>query len=326
MTINLDTFNLDFDEDEPDPPEYEAALEYYKRGWNVVPLVHGKKFPAVKYRDWIVGRQTLRNVTWMRNIYMNGGGVAAITGAVSGIVVIDTDGLEGEAVISDFEALHGPLPETLIHRSGSGRGLHRFFVHPRDGRKIVTRANPSIKFDVKGDGGIVVLPPTKHASGELYRVEHDAPIALLTEGLIEFSEERAAAAEGRAVRPAARADAGGSSALGDNLSRRVPLNVRNILIVKSALNALPDEYAIDEKKWFVIGCALRSFDSGDMGLKLFERFSNRCPAKATETNFKEKWAYLGRPYRGRPITVETLRYLAIEHGWSAVPWDWSGEQ
>ena len=66
-------------------------------------------------------------------------GVGFITGAISGVIVIETDGLAGETVLDEFEYEHGPLPETLVIRSGSHRGFHRHFKHP--GGKVKTVAN-----------------------------------------------------------------------------------------------------------------------------------------------------------------------------------------
>ena len=66
-----------------------------------------------------------------------------------------------------------------------------------------TKANPTIKLDVKGDGGFCVLPPSRHKSGRLYQMVLDAEPADLPEGLLEFIDKEAAdgdnrRAEGRA--------------------------------------------------------------------------------------------------------------------------------
>ena len=47
-------------------------------------------------------------------------GVGFITGGISGVIIIESDGPEGEAVLAEFERLYGPLPDTLTIRSGSG--------------------------------------------------------------------------------------------------------------------------------------------------------------------------------------------------------------
>ncbi len=50
------------------------------------------------------------------------------TGSSNGIWVLDIDGQEGRDTLARFEALHGPLPATLI--STTGRGQHLVFRHP----------------------------------------------------------------------------------------------------------------------------------------------------------------------------------------------------
>ncbi len=92
-------------------------------------------------------------------------------------------------MLEQFEFEHGALPETLIIRSGSGRGLHRHFKHP--GRKVKTAPNLAIKVDVKGDGGFCVLPPSLHKSGEYYAIVHDAKPAELPQRLLEFIDAKA---------------------------------------------------------------------------------------------------------------------------------------
>jgi D5 N terminal like/Bifunctional DNA primase/polymerase, N-terminal/Primase C terminal 2 (PriCT-2) len=120
-------------------------------------------------------------------------GVGFITGAISGVIVIESDGPEGEAVLAEFDREHGPLPDTLTIRSGSGRGLHRHFRHP--GFFVKTVANPSIKLDVKGDKGYCALPPSLHKSGGRYEIVRDFDPAPLPEGLLEFIEMKAGEAD-----------------------------------------------------------------------------------------------------------------------------------
>jgi hypothetical protein len=251
------------------------------------------------------------------------GGVAVITGAVSGVVCIDCDGPAGERVMREYEASQGPLPETLTIRSGSGRGVHRYFKHPRDGRRIKTVSHKAIKLDVRGDGGIAVIPPSLHKSGGRYQVEHDADPADLPDGLLEFIEAKAAEANGqpmnrRAINLASRAGAG---PIGDNLSRRVPVNRRNVAIVQSMLNALPDSYADDYDLWLYVGFALHAFDSGRVGFALWRRFSARHALKAKKTDFEKVWASFDRPYDGAKITIGKLWGMARDCGWEPKPWD-----
>jgi Bifunctional DNA primase/polymerase, N-terminal len=167
---------------------FEAAKFFHARGINVVPKKPGKKHPAVRWKELQKRRVTDDELLAWRLKFKHGLGF--ITGAVSGTIVIESDGPEGEAVLAEFEKEHGPLPETLTIRSGSGRGLHRHFRHP--GYRVTTRANPAIKLDIKGDGGFAVLPPT----GRYEVISDTLDIAELPEGLLEFIEKKAPEAKG----------------------------------------------------------------------------------------------------------------------------------
>lgn len=104
--------------------------------------------------------------------------VGVATGAGSGLVVIDLDvkaatddrpALDGVRELVRLEAENGALPDTLRSRTGRG-GLHLFFSYPQGVERIKSSAGevaPGI--DVRADGGYVVVPPSNHESGNVYR-------------------------------------------------------------------------------------------------------------------------------------------------------------
>lgn len=154
----------------------EAALRYLHLGWVPIPCCPphcdaqrvpwhwqdgpcGKpaKTPLLRWRKWQEKKPQERDLIswWGRWPWAN---VGIITGTISGIVVIDA-----EAGVS----LDGyPIPPTVLARSGSG-GRHYFFKHP--GHPVQTKARifgpngPAV--DVRGDGGFVVVAPSRHPSG-----------------------------------------------------------------------------------------------------------------------------------------------------------------
>jgi hypothetical protein len=104
------------------------------------------------------------------------------TGGVSGVVVFEVDARNGGLeALEALEAELGPLPETVQAISGSG-GPHFYLAHPGEGIKIKCSAGelaPGV--DVRGDGGLVVLPGSLHKSGRRYEWEissHPADVAL----------------------------------------------------------------------------------------------------------------------------------------------------
>lgn len=76
--------------------------------------------------------------------------------------------------------------------------------------------------------------------------------------------------------------------------------------VEAALRNLPDAYADQQRLWIKVGFALFDFDPGLSGMGLWQRFSQRCPAKASATDFSKVWKGFGRPRAGRRITINWL--------------------
>jgi predicted P-loop ATPase len=141
-----------------------AALRLALNGWAVLPLKPGRKEPLAAHgcNDATSDPATIE--AWWRRWPQANVGVA--TGAVSGLVVLDIDGPDGEASWAELVAMHGQV-EALEQKTGrpdGGRQL--FFAHPGDKVQCRTGVLPGI--DVRGDGGYVVVPPSLHPSGRRY--------------------------------------------------------------------------------------------------------------------------------------------------------------
>ena len=155
-----------------------AALDYAKRGLRVFP-VHGivdgactcgdpecaspGKHPVV-HRGFLVASSDERQVRewWTKHPNAN---IGARTGRDGGFFVIDEDapgacgGLFPDGAESVCEA---------ITRTGRDGGGHHYGFRV-NGEAI--KSGPLAGFpgvDVKGDGGFVILPPSRHASGRCY--------------------------------------------------------------------------------------------------------------------------------------------------------------
>jgi hypothetical protein len=157
------------------PPDLGAAADYYAAlGWPVFPArPHGKEPLAElaphglhsattdtdRVRDW-----------WRREPEAN---VAIVTGAASGVWVLDVDPRHGgDRMLEAAELRDGALPHTATATTGGG-GIHKFFTHP--GGTLKSRANAFGRgLDAKADGGYVIAAPSVHPSGELYWWQADA--------------------------------------------------------------------------------------------------------------------------------------------------------
>jgi hypothetical protein len=96
--------------------------------------------------------------------------IAVRTGATSGLVVLDVDPRHGgNETVRELVRQHGEWPDGPIVRTGSD-GWHGYFAHPGEPiRNSAGRIGPGL--DVRGDGGYIIAPPSRHASGACYRWE-----------------------------------------------------------------------------------------------------------------------------------------------------------
>jgi len=153
-------------------PMLEAALRYLEQGWSVIPL-EGKR-PLESWVQYQKQRATERKIEqwWRANPQAN---VGVVTGAISGIIVLDVDGPEGKRSLEENGL---DIPKTVTGRTGGG-GWHYFFKHPGGQAKNFSRRLPGI--DLRGDGGQVVVPPSVHPSGNLYEWENSPEDTALAE-------------------------------------------------------------------------------------------------------------------------------------------------
>lgn len=157
-----------------------AAVDALSRGWAVVPVRVAGKRPLVAWAEFQRRRPKLTDVReWFRRRPTPNLGV--ITGSVSGLVVLDVDPRHGgDESLASLESAHGPLPLTVEARTGGG-GRHLYFRHP-DG-DVRNRVGLAPGLDLRGDGGLVVAPPSVHPSGARYawragRAPDDVHLAL----------------------------------------------------------------------------------------------------------------------------------------------------
>ena len=156
----------------------ECALQYASRGWHVFPLhsirdgrctcgqdcgKNAGKHPRVKGGFKVATVDNRQIEAWWRKWPDANIGIA--TGAVSGIMVIDVDGEKGLATLLALVARHGALPLTAVVKTA--RGWHLYFLMPAGCGRIPCSTGDGL--DVRADGGYVVAPPSRHASGHIYQ-------------------------------------------------------------------------------------------------------------------------------------------------------------
>lgn len=143
----------------------QAALSFAERGWSIVPQLPGEKKPCVKWKHFQEVCPTSNQLTaWFRQ--WPDAGLALILGPVSGTFVIDVDGPEAHAALLQ-QLGSEPIAPKAISGSRKPFRYHLFFQHPDMPTKAKTTPwHPDLEF--RGQGGIVVIPPSLHKSGNRY--------------------------------------------------------------------------------------------------------------------------------------------------------------
>lgn len=160
-------------------PPASAASAYRRRGWSVVPVHTASggrcscgradcpsagKHPRVPWAEFQRAAPPAPVVEgWWRR--WPGSNIGVVTGGVSGVVVLDVDPRNGgDASLAEMERCFGALPRTPEVRTGGG-GRHLWFRAPEQAvpSRVVL---PGL--DVKGEGGVVIVPPSVHPSGVRY--------------------------------------------------------------------------------------------------------------------------------------------------------------
>ena len=141
----------------PSSISVDQALAYLNQGWSIIPVVlqtdaHGKiiKRPGVRWQEYqlrLPSRQEIRS--WFGAGQYNGIGV--ITGKISALVVVD---IEHEAAAEDEQDIQSPLESRTING-----GRHVFYRWTQPVSNAVRIGGKPI--DIRGDGGFVVLPPSR---------------------------------------------------------------------------------------------------------------------------------------------------------------------
>jgi P4 family phage/plasmid primase-like protien len=140
-----------------------AKFLLHARGLSVIPVERPGKKPVAKWAAFQQTHPTDDNLlAWFGNGHPRNIGI--VTGAVSGVVVVDCDSPEAIAWAD------ANLPPTPM-MTQTAKGQHRFYRHP--GIQVHNKArlhtgDPAVALDVRGDGGYVVAPSSVHETGVVY--------------------------------------------------------------------------------------------------------------------------------------------------------------
>lgn len=163
-------------------PNWLEIGELYRNKYNlpIIPI-GGQKLPLISwktYQSQLPGIDEIKS--WINLDEFAGFGTT--TGPLSGILVLDID--QG----ADIDGLVFPKTPTV---KTPHSGLHYYFRYPKD-KTIKNFAGIRPNIDIRGEGGMVVMPPTKLLDGGIYEWINDlsTPLAEIPEWLLKELEEK----------------------------------------------------------------------------------------------------------------------------------------
>ncbi len=154
-------------------PFADSALDYALRGWRVFKIPPGEKIPRDRWRHgcpWEVATSWPREIEHRADRYPDHN-IGIATGR--GLAVLDIDPQNGGKIPNW-------CPDTLAAHTPSG-GWHLYYRVTAPVKNSAGALAPGV--DVRGDGGMVLAPPSQTSKGS-YEWLNDRPTATLEPALL----------------------------------------------------------------------------------------------------------------------------------------------
>jgi hypothetical protein len=278
---------------------FDAAAALVSVGFKVFPLVPGAKLPLVKAWQKVATDDADLIGEWV-NRWPNAN-IGVVTGAPSGVVVIDLDVKDDRNGLQDLAVLARTgkvLPPSPIALTPSG-GRHLYFRAALGVKNIVglsaSGRGLAKGIDVRGADGYVVAPPSEliecedHGAGKYQWLV--PPMTSDFPRLPEWALKML-------LPPPPRHPHGAK--------KFQPRDVDEERL-RSAVLAIPPE---DRDIWRDVGMALKDH-LGEAGRKLWDDWSRSCPEKFDERDQEKQWV----SFKREGITVATIFHYAVKSGW-----------
>lgn len=160
------------------------ATEYIDRGWSILPVKPSEKRPYMT--NWLQYQHTKATKEMVDNWFTNlsGAGVGMVTGRISNVVVLDVESYCSIPI----EELLRRYPTQMVSQTGTG-GYHLFYLYPNNISKVANRVGIFEGADLRADGGFIVLPPTRHPNGNLYKWVKQGPLGVFPKALLDIQSQ-----------------------------------------------------------------------------------------------------------------------------------------
>lgn len=162
----------------------QMAEQYLNYGWSVLPVKPDEKRPYMtNWLQYTKNKASKASVeSWFRSL--SGAGIGAVTGRISGIVVLDVESY----CPTPIEELLKEYPTQMVARTGSG-GYHLYYQYPMNVSRVSNRVRIFEGADLRADGGFIVLPPTVHPNGNRYEWVQRGPLGVFPLALLDIESK-----------------------------------------------------------------------------------------------------------------------------------------
>ena len=145
--------------------DFSIVEEYTSKGLYVIPVEHLGKRPI--HNNWTQSTNQWDTVDFQEK------NIGLITGKRSNLVVLDIDQRGDLSADEKYQKVIALYPTDLVSRTGSG-GYHLFYRYPTGVSRVPNKVGAD-GIDVRGDGGMVVVPPSVTTKGGYQWVKQGKP-------------------------------------------------------------------------------------------------------------------------------------------------------
>jgi len=150
--------------------EFEKWALFYREqlNWNPIPIYPDTKRPIYHWKTKLGLHERLCTLEEIKQWWREhpNAHIAIITGKISNVIVMDYDTPEALGYMRE----KGDVI-SVCSQSSKPYKQHHYFHHPgKDVPNVTGKQNRNgMEIDIKGDGGIIVAPPSRHKSGRKYK-------------------------------------------------------------------------------------------------------------------------------------------------------------
>jgi Bifunctional DNA primase/polymerase, N-terminal/Primase C terminal 2 (PriCT-2) len=254
----------------------KAALEYATQGWPVFPCkpdpINKKPLTKKGFKDATIDPQIIEQ--WWRR--WPDAMIGVPMGSASGIFCVDLDRKkpkpgqtfkDGVATWAEYVTREGAVTETRQSETPS-TGQHLLFRH-QDGIRNVGLDQLGPGLEIKGEGGYIIVPPSRHAEG-VYRWINETVVAAAPDWLIQKILTKHEPRKNPDWLDEHIRKYAGEGVSTDPCDLPSPPTRERIEAALGAIN--PD---IGRAEWIAIGCALYTQFGEEIGFELWDGWSSK---------------------------------------------------